>query len=381
MPKSSRCRMCSRALLYLSLWGLLWTPIGCDDGELQTPTPASPMENGQMVYTTPLSTSSTFSCSTCHALAEPAADGIRRPGHAIGDATRRTSWKNGAVDSFREAANSCLTEWMNTDAWDETNPQYQALWTFLEATADTNNIALGAGNNITIDRVDPPADVTGGDAAAGKTLFNASCVVCHGENGGGTLRGPPVAGRALDESYIANRIRLSGRADSGVYSGLTGGIMPFWGGDRLTDDEVRDLVAFVATSDAMPDPMVTPPPDPDPIATCEATHEKVGWVADLSTKFHMVSGQARIVDNCNIVLENFNYDGSGIDVRAYLGANGDYTNGTAVGPQLLKTSGYVNDKVMLSLGDGVDLDSVDGLSIWCVAVGVSFGDGMFAPPL
>jgi len=354
---------------------------GCADEEATSNAAVDPMTNGEMVYTTPLSSSSSFTCSSCHALQEPARDGIRRPGHPIGDATRRATWKNGEVDSFLAAANSCRVEWMNTTEWAADDKEYLALFEFLEETADAQGVAPGQADPITIDIAAPPADAGGGDPAAGQALFNESCIICHGQDAAGTLRGPPLAGRELALDYIVNRVRTSGRANSAVYDGLTGGVMPFWGANRLSDQEVLDLAAFVNGSEAQPDPMVTPPPDPEPVVgECDATHPKVGWVAPLSTIFHQVSGQARIVDDCNIVLENFDYDGAGIDVRAWVAPNGDYSSGVPIGPQLLKPDGYMNAKVMLGLGDGVSLDDVDGISIWCVTVGVSFGDGLFAPP-
>ncbi len=32
------------------------------------------------------------------------------------------------------------------------------------------------------------------------------------------------------------------------------------------------------------------------------------------------------------------------------------------------------------LADGVTLDQLDGVSVWCVDVGIDFGSGMFSPP-
>src|SRR5687767_5713184 len=55
---------------------------------------------GRSVYETPLADGNSFSCATCHALTEPSADGLRRPGHPIGDATRRRHWKNGKAATF-----------------------------------------------------------------------------------------------------------------------------------------------------------------------------------------------------------------------------------------------------------------------------------------
>lgn len=353
---------------------------GPDASSEVTPGPGEdPMLEGMMVYTTPLSQASSFTCNTCHALEEPAEDGVRRVGHAIGDATRRSSWKNGQLDDVRLAANSCLVEWMNAEPWEADDPQWLALYDFLDDHATEDSAP-----DVTIQIVEPPADPTGGDPEAGRTLFNASCVMCHGTDGGGTLRGPPIAGRGLEPTYIAQRVRTSGRADSDVYEGLAGGIMPFWGADRLSDDELRNLAAFVASSDPAPEPQPNPDPGPDPgpePSDCDATHPRVGWTTELSMLFHDVAGTATIVDDCTIVVEDFFFDGNGIDVQMYAATDGNYTQGFSISGQLYNfPTGYHGDTLTLTLPEGPTLDEVDGISVWCVAVGVSFGDGLFAAP-
>ena len=70
---------------------------------------------GQALYEQPQEDGNSFACATCHALEEPASDGLRRPGHPIGNATRRPSYKNGQVDEMRLAVNSCLEEWMGAE--------------------------------------------------------------------------------------------------------------------------------------------------------------------------------------------------------------------------------------------------------------------------
>ena len=48
---------------------------------------------------------------------------------------------------------------------------------------------------------------------------------------------------------------------------------------------------------------------------CSATHEKVGWTAELTEKFHDMGGTAEILDDCTVRITNFTYDATGIDVR------------------------------------------------------------------
>ena len=328
--------------------------------------------DGQAVYSQPVLAGNTFACQTCHALDEPAEDGIRRPGHAIGDATRRSSYKNGQFTDMLDAVNTCLVEWMLAPPWQEDDEEWIALHDFLDSRVQT-----AAADPIAIDIVQPPADLAGGDAASGQELFNSSCVVCHGMNAVGTERAPPLLGSLLEPAYIAQRIRTSGLTDSSTYDGLTGGRMPFWGADRLSDDELRDVVAFVDQNE----PDITQPgngSDGPAARECDATHPRVGQTAEFRTLAHGVRGTARIVDDCHIEIENFFYDGNGIDVRVYSGQGGNYSGGVAMTGDLLKRGGYQNESITATLPEGTTLDDLDGISIWCVDVGVNFGDARFA---
>jgi Electron transfer DM13 len=113
--------------------------------------------------------------------------------------------------------------------------------------------------------------------------------------------------------------------------------------------------------------------------TCAKTSAKIGQVATLQTRAHGVTGTAKVIDNCTIEMSNFNYDGGGLpDVFAYGGKAGNYAAGFAIGKNLFGTK-VTNGSITLTLKDG-DLDNLDGLSVWCVRAGVSFGDGLFIKP-
>ena len=325
-----------------------------------------------------------FTCDTCHALSEPAADLMRRPGHQLGDAVRRPNYKNGRVSSLREAVNTCLTEWIRLpEGWSETDSQWRSLQMYLESVAPTS-----AAPALSFQQVAPPADATGGDAMAGRTLFNTSCAICHGADASGTQRAPSLDGEVLmttyadgTAAYIARRVRTSGPTTSPTYDDLTGGVMPFWSASRLDDDELKDLVAFVMANR----PQVMPNPDAGTGGGADAgggggcgqTHSRVGAVATLSTRSHRVSGTATVVDDCTIRFDMFNFDGRGIEVRVYGGLNNNYRAGFAMGPNLLRSTAYANESFTVTLPSDKSLDDLDGVSIWCVPVGVSFGDGQF----
>ena len=347
--------------------------ISCKGGE-------DPALTGQAVYSEPQPDGNSFACATCHALTEPAADGFRRPGHAIGDSLRRPSYKNAQLSSWLDAANVCLGEWMAAEPWSADSEAYVALRGFLE----DQDAGKGEAEPLVFEIVAPPAGLEGGDATRGRELFNESCAVCHAANAVGTNRAPPLVGDLLEPAYVAERIRLSGRQSSSVYPNLTGGRMPFWAADRVSDEELLDLLAFVAT--AVGDqgqgggPDDTPPTSGSggpPARSCGSTHPSVGRTAEFITYSHGVMGTVTILDDCTIGVERFHYDGQGIVVEAYSGQNGNFEDGFALSGNLRRNQPYEDETLTLSLPEGKTLDDLDSVSIWCVDVSISFGDASF----
>jgi mono/diheme cytochrome c family protein len=334
--------------------------------------------SGQALYEQPHADGNTFACATCHALEQPAGDGIRRAGHQIGDAANRPSFKNGQLDTLIEAVNSCRVEWMAATELSGDDPRWMALEAFLVEEA-----GLGDAAPLVYEIVPPPEELGGGNTLDGRELFNQSCAICHGDDATGTERGPALRADTLSDELVARRVRTSGNAESPIYPGLTNGIMPFWAADRLSDDELRDLIAFVLTADgggtggtggnggaggAGGDPG---------LRECDATHPKVGQMATLSTLAHSVSGTAEIIDDCTIRVTDFNYDGGGINVRFYSGQGGNYVGGFPMSEDLIRATPYIDESVYAQLPEGRTLDELDGISVWCVDVAVSFGDGIF----
>lgn len=329
--------------------------------------------SGEALYMEPHSDGNTFACATCHSLEEPAPDGARRPGHAIGDAANRPTFKNGQLTDLREAVNTCRVEWMAATEFPEEDPRWMALFEYLSEQAD-----VGEAPALSYEIVEPPSELGGGDAMEGQALFNESCIVCHGRDAAGTERGPALRGSLVTAETIATRVRTSGSSESSVYEGLTGGRMPFWSAERLSDDELRDLVAFVLATDEGGGGNG----GNGELRECDSTHPSIGQVAELQTFAHQVSGTAVIVDDCTIRIDDFVFDGGGIDVRFYSGLGGDYENGFSMSEEdLRRPRGYDGtETVYAQLPEGRTLDELDGISVWCVPVASSFGDGLFQAP-
>jgi len=109
---------------------------------------------------------------------------------------------------------------------------------------------------------------------------------------------------------------------------------------------------------------------------CAAGHEKVGQTATLETKFHGVSGIATILDDCTIQIDGFDFDGGGINVQLYGGLAGDYARGFSMSGDLRRETPYVNEVLTVQLPEGLTLDDLDGISVWCVPAGADFGSGI-----
>jgi cytochrome c len=206
-------------------------------------------EEGQRVYESALEGGNAFTCATCHALHEPADDGFVRPGHPIGDATRRPSYKDGSISDMRVAVNTCVTGWMNGDPLSASDPRWANLYTFLDVMSSADSAEA-----VDVQITPPPGDLTGGDPVVGRELFNTRCVVCHGVDAVGTDMTPGLFFAPLPRAYVAERVRTSGPVDSSIYDGLSGGVMPFWGANRLSDPELIHILAYVEerSSEGMP---------------------------------------------------------------------------------------------------------------------------------
>lgn len=107
----------------------------------------------------------------------------------------------------------------------------------------------------------------------------------------------------------------------------------------------------------------------------------LGSQATFSNDFHDVSGTATVLAFDRLRIDDFIFDGGGLDVFFYLGAddtNASFIGGTAVGDQLV---GTVFDgsqgPIVIDLPAGQPLADYGAISVWCVDVSVSVGSGTF----
>ncbi len=136
----------------------------------------------------------------------------------------------------------------------------------------------------------------------------------------------------------------------------------------------------------MPGAEPSPPPTPLPSAI------QPGWVADFGTgNEHAVAGKVRVVDEDTLQFENFEYDGNGIEVELYLiqtdierfvsseGRAGVTAFKFPIGVCYGLNASCADGNFTLDIPSSINLLDYTHISVWCVPVGVSLGDGKFKP--
>ena len=108
-----------------------------------------------------------------------------------------------------------------------------------------------------------------------------------------------------------------------------------------------------------------------------AISPKIGQTAVFITRFHDVSGTAEILDAQTIRVTNFNYDATGLLVYMIVSPNSSFAPYTAISGDLIRATPYVNETLDFTIPPGTSLTDVNYISVWCVDVSVSFGDGQF----
>lgn len=116
------------------------------------------------------------------------------------------------------------------------------------------------------------------------------------------------------------------------------------------------------------------------ISTCGSTNSKVGYSGTFQTYAHNVSGTATILDDCTIMLSNFDYDGGGPEVYAYAATDHQYQSADAFSvSNRLNGESYNNAEILFHLPNNKTLDDLTGISIWCVDFNANFGELTFTP--
>jgi hypothetical protein len=115
---------------------------------------------------------------------------------------------------------------------------------------------------------------------------------------------------------------------------------------------------------------------------CSADSALVGVRAELTSRAHDVRGALVVVDDTTLALEDFSYDGGGLDVRAVVTATEDGLDSNdriVLSEDLRRSGGYDGARLVFPMPDGLTVDDVGVFSIWCLPAAVSFGDAALVP--
>ncbi|MBI4603694.1 MAG: DM13 domain-containing protein [Planctomycetes bacterium] len=359
-----------------------------------------------------------FSCATCHSMSPDSESDVIRPGHSLLNSLGRPSYKGAAfggpgLESYVSAANVCRNDWMAISSstppfdfvpWTVEAPRFTDLVAFMKSLQTRDSEPALDIQIVAPARTGPPPASASGER--GCELFNRSCMVCHGVGAVGNQIAPslveqlplcendpnlcrrkdPVTSACFeitqacldDPDYVRYRIRLSGpdHPDQ-VYKvppgfQLAGSVMPFWTADKLSDDQVEDLVAFVALArQAFREGKPTFDCTQEPPA-----EGKVLRRGSFVRLFHNVSGVAEELDTRKIRLRDFNYDGGGISVKVWLYSSaGNIRGGRAIGPDLFGQP-QTNATLVIDIPADLPSDQFDSVSIWCVSAKQDFGHAL-----
>lgn len=211
------------------------------------PTRLDAVPWGARYATTPPS-GALFSCADCHRLSgsDQSLDRLR-PGAPLGGVTRRPHFWGGTEPSLLAAINHCRTWFMNQPAaWTADDPQAIALYAFLAS------LAADLPEAWTFTAVDRLAPVPLGNALQGGTIYAEACAWCHGAAVTGKGRAAKAVPRLPGDTFAAH----PGYTDAQVWAVFVqkvrhgpfwgyGGVMPPFGLETLTDDQLGDLLAYL----------------------------------------------------------------------------------------------------------------------------------------
>jgi len=259
-------------------------------------SPASETElvlEGKRLYYTAFG-KTLYACIYCHANfdEEKLTDGYLRPGHQLYNSFHRTSFYNGAYKAedglaLERAINTCLVAWLDIDPLSAEDAKMKALKLYIASISPDEDVPTVS---VVKSEVYPEQF---GDPRNGEKLYKSACVLCHRADGSAMelkFEGPfeprtifrkirgfaerseaePEAESAeapkseekpekadtqtsAAESKQASSAESSVKADEAKAEGEANinqpsksyGKMPFFPVDRLTDQDVADILAYL----------------------------------------------------------------------------------------------------------------------------------------
>jgi mono/diheme cytochrome c family protein len=211
-------------------------------------TERMPEERGEALFSDPglsPSASNEVACVTCHT-AGPETPEVILAGGTLMNVLGRPHYWGGAIPDAREAINFCLRSFMRDPrpaplAVDD--PQGLDLLAYLETlgTAPSPPVPFTVPRSV-------PTMLPEGDPARGAAIYESACRTCHGsvnDGLGGLTAAPVIPTETLMEhpeneagAVIVARIRHGG------FFGIGGEEMPPFSVERITDQDIADILAL-----------------------------------------------------------------------------------------------------------------------------------------
>ena len=208
------------------------------------PAPSG-VEVGERLFADPQFSESafnSFSCATCHQVAEAVGPRIAAP---LNDVVTRGSWWGGYAPRL-DGVDFCNVFFMRGDPLDRTSPRARALYEYLASISPTS--AAAARSTTWIENV---TSVARGDPRRGEDVWNASCRTCHGDpqTGNGRINErasvvPDASQQFADDNGFEVDLVVIEKVRHGQFFGV-GGNMPPFSLESLSDEDLGALLAFL----------------------------------------------------------------------------------------------------------------------------------------
>ena len=221
----------------------------CDGGTERKKVDRPAVELGERLFRDPdLSPSGNnyLACNDCHSASADEGERIH-PGYPLENAANRDAWWGGYESQFLDAVNFCLTFFMRGQPLTPGDPDGDALYEYLDSISPA---PAAPALPLTLTKTIPL--LGGGDADAGRDVYDAACRGCHGSrSGSGRLHSSVTA---LDDDLWADydvvfpgvdhRLIVAEKVRHGAFFGI-GGVMPPFAEERLTDEQLADILAYL----------------------------------------------------------------------------------------------------------------------------------------